>query len=77
MRLFRFAEESPRVDSHVDNSLEGYIKHHGHYYLRRTTGEHAGNVNINTLKAKLEDIMIEGISQEVSQERPKGKDERS
>jgi hypothetical protein len=54
MRLFpMYTKERPRVDSHVGKSLEWYINHH---YLRRTMGEHVGNVNTNraqsdTLKA--------------------------
>lgn len=77
MQLFRpflfpmYTEESSGVDSHMENSLERYIKYHDHHYLRRTIGEHVGNINTSILKAQLEDIMIEGISQEVSQEKPK------
>jgi len=66
-----------KVNSHVENSLERYIHHRDHHYLQRTIGVRVGNVNTNTLKAKLDDIMIEGILQEVSQERPNGEDERS
>ena len=34
-------------DSHVENSSEWYINRHDHDYLRRTMGEHVGNVNTN------------------------------
>ncbi len=62
--------------SHVEISLKWYVDHHGHHYLPRRMGKHVGNVNTNcaqnyTLKAKLEDIMIERISQEVSQGKPR------
>jgi hypothetical protein len=38
-----YTEERPRVDSHVENSLEWYINHHYHHYLRRTMGKHVGS----------------------------------
>ena len=58
-----YTEERPRVNSHVENSW--YINRHDHHYLRRTMGEHVGNVNTNRARSnsrynqsKLEDIMI-------------------
>jgi len=51
-----YTKERPSVDSHVQESLEWYVNHHDHHYLRITMGEHVGNVNTNrtqsnTLKA--------------------------